>query len=210
MLIRAAIIVLAGYLLGNLNGAIILSRIFAHDDVRRHGSGNAGFTNFCRSYGALSGLPVFAIDALKAFAACALGRWLFSPYGYGLEGAALAAVAVGLGHDFPALLGFHGGKGIVCGLASALAMDYRVGLVALAAFLIVYILTRYVSLGSIVGAAALFVSFTLWHHDHIWAVVGCGIMSAIAIGMHHENIKRLIHKTERKTDFFHKKGNGCQ
>ena len=117
MFIRAVITVAVGYLLGNLNGAVWLSKMIAHDDVRCHGSGNAGFTNFCRNYGALTGLLVFVIDAAKAVAACILGQRLFAPLGYGLEGAALAAVAVGLGHDFPALLGFHGGKGIVCGVA---------------------------------------------------------------------------------------------
>ncbi len=204
MFIRALITVSVSYLLGNLNGAILLSKMIAHDDVRRHGSGNAGFTNFCRNYGALTGLLVFGIDAAKAVAACALGRFLFAPLGYGLEGTALAAVAVGLGHDFPALLGFHGGKGIVCGVASAAMMDWRVGLVALGSFLVVYLLTQYVSLGSIVGAAALFASFAVWHSDHVWAVAGCGVMCVLAVCMHRDNIQRLIHKTERKTDFFKK------
>lgn len=204
MVIRALIVIAAGYLLGNLNGAVLLSKMLAHDDVRRHGSGNAGFTNFCRNYGALSGLLVFGIDAAKAAAACALGRWLFAPLGYGLEGAALAAVAVGLGHDFPALLGFHGGKGIVCGVASAMVMDWRVGLIAFGTFLVVYLLTRYVSLGSITGAVALFASFALWHRERPWAVVGCGAMCLIAVSMHRDNIRRLLHGTERRTDFFKK------
>lgn len=204
MALRIAITVLVGYLLGNLNGAVILSKLLEHDDVRSHGSGNAGFTNFYRNYGGLISLVVFAIDAAKAAAACILGKTLLAPYDLALEGAALAAVAVGLGHDFPALLGFHGGKGIVCGFASAIAMDWRVGVVTFAAFLLVYLLTHYVSLGSICGAVALFTSFALLHWERRWAVVGCGIMCLIAIWMHRENIHRLIHKTERKTDFFKK------
>ena len=100
MFIRALTVVAAGYLLGNLNGAVLLSRLLAHDDVRRHGSGNAGFTNFCRNYGGLTGLLVFLIDAAKASLAVWLGQYLFAPLGLGLEGAALASVAVGLGHDF--------------------------------------------------------------------------------------------------------------
>lgn len=204
MFTRAMIIVAAGYLLGNLNGAVLLSKMIAHDDVRRHGSGNAGFTNFCRNYGALTGLLVFGIDAAKAVAACALGRALFAPFGFGLEGAVLAAVAVGLGHDFPALLGFHGGKGIVCGIASAAMLDWRVALVALGTFLAVYLVTHYVSLGSITGAAALFASFALWHSDRPWAVVGCGVMCIAAIAMHRENIRRLLAGNERKTNFFKK------
>ena len=111
MVLRVVVIILASYFLGNLNGAILISRLLAHDDVRRHGSGNAGFTNFCRNYGSLSGLLVFAIDALKAVAACLLGRVLLAPLGCGLEGAVLGALFVGIGHDFPATLGFHGGQG---------------------------------------------------------------------------------------------------
>ena len=79
MVLRVVVIILASYFLRNLNGAILISRLLAHDDVRRHGSGNAGFTNFCRNYGSLSGLLVFAIDALKAVAACLLGRVLLAP-----------------------------------------------------------------------------------------------------------------------------------
>ena len=204
MILKAIIIAAAGYLLGNLNGAILISRLLVHDDVRRHGSGNAGFTNFFRNYGGLTSLLVILIDALKAVAACALGRFLLAPQGLGLEGAVLAALAVGIGHDFPALLGFHGGKGIVCGFASALMLDWRVGLVAFVVFAGVYLATKYVSLSSVLAAVSLAVSFACWHSDRIWAVIGCSAMCLLAIVMHRENIVRLVNKTERKTDFFKK------
>ena len=204
MAVKLLMIIVVSYLLGNLNGAILISRALIHDDVRRHGSGNAGFTNFFRNYGGLASLLVIFIDAVKAVAACALGRWLLGSEGLPLEGAVLAALAVGLGHDFPALLGFHGGKGIVCGCASALMLDWRVGLVAAAVFALVYFTTKYVSLGSILGAAALGISFVCWHFDRPWAVAGCAAMCILAIWMHRENITRLINKTERKTDFFKK------
>ena len=204
MILRVVIIILASYFLGNLNGAILISRALAHDDVRRHGSGNAGLTNFCRNYGSLHGLIVFAIDAAKAVAACLLGRALLAPLGYELEGAALAALFVGIGHDFPALLGFHGGKGIVCGFASAMMLDWRVGLVSLAAFMIVYFSTWYVSLSSIAAALAVGISFAAWHFDHTLATVMCSIMCLLALFMHRENIGRLVKGTERKTNFFKK------
>ena len=202
MAVKALIIVIVSYLLGNLNGAILISRLLEHDDVRNHGSGNAGFTNFFRNYGGLTSLLVIFIDAIKAVAACALGRWLLAPYG--LEGAALAALSVGIGHDFPALLGFRGGKGIVCGFASSLMLDWRVGLVAFVVFAAVYFTTKYVSLSSVLAAVSLAVSFTCWHYRDPWAVLGCVAMCLLAIVMHRENILRLIHKTERKTDFFKK------
>ncbi len=204
MAINVLIIIVVSYFLGNLNGAILLSRLLVHDDVRRHGSGNAGFTNFFRNYGGLTSLLVIFIDAVKAVAACALGRWLLSAQGLELEGAVLAAVAVGLGHDFPVLLELHGGKGIVCGCASALMLDWRVGLVALAVFALVYFTTMYVSLSSVLGAAALGISFACWHSDRPWAVAGCSAMCLLAIVMHRENILRLANRTERKTDFFKK------
>ena len=204
MIVRVVIIILASYFLGNLNGAILISRALAHDDVRRHGSGNAGFTNFCRNYGALSGLLVFAIDAAKAVAACLLGRALLAPAGYGLEGAVLAALFAGIGHDFPALLGFHGGKGIVCGFASAMILDWRVALISLAAFLIVYLSTWYVSLSSIAATLVVAISFAFFHYDHVLATVLCSGMCLLALFMHRENIGRLLKGTERKTNFFKK------
>lgn len=202
MALRVIAVGILSYLLGNLNGAVLISRLL-HDDVRSHGSGNAGFTNFFRSYGGLVSLAVFAIDAAKAAAACLLGQYLLGA-DHALEGAVLGAVCVGLGHDFPALLGFRGGKGIVCGFFSALVLDWRVALVTLAAFLLVYFLTHYVSLGSITGAVALGVSFALWHWERPWAVAGCAVMCIVAVYMHRENIRRLIRGTEQKTDFFRK------
>ena len=100
--------VLVCYFLGNHNGAICVSHML-HDDVRDHGSGNAGLTNFIRNYGNSRAALVILIDVLKAVLACWLGGLLCAPYGYALEGKVLAGVAVMVGHDFPALLGFRGG-----------------------------------------------------------------------------------------------------
>lgn len=204
MVLRILITIAASYLLGNLNGAILISRILAHDDVRNHGSGNAGLTNYFRNYGGLNSLLVIGIDAAKGVAACLLGRFLLAPCGLALEGTALAAVAVGFGHDFPAMLGFKGGKGILCGFACSFVLDWRVALVTFAVFAFVYLLTKYVSLCSVLGAATLGTSFALWHWDHPWAVAGCSAMCLLAIWQHRENIKRLLNGTERKTDFFKK------
>ena len=114
---------LIGYLLGNLNGAILLSRLMEKDDVRRHGSGNAGFTNFFRSYGKGTSLLVIVIDGLKTALSCCVGAYLLGKYGLRTEGMLLGGLCATLGHDFPALLGFRGGKGIVCGFLAALVTD---------------------------------------------------------------------------------------
>lgn len=204
MALRLFIIAAVSYLLGNLNGSVMLSRMLKHDDVRNHGSGNAGFTNFYRNYGGLISLLVMVIDAAKGVAACLLGKALLAPFGLALEGTALAAAAVGLGHDFPALLGFKGGKGIVCGFASACVLDWRVALAAFVVFAVIYLSTKYVSLSSILAAITVGCSFVFWHMQAPWAIAGCLFMCILAVYMHRENIARLLNGTERKTDFFKK------
>ena len=192
------ITVLAGYLLGNLNGAVCMSTLLSHDDVRTHGSGNAGLTNFIRSYGAASSVLVVLIDFVKAVIACLVGQLLLTPYNMALEGVMIGAAAVSLGHDFPALLGFKGGKGILCGLAIAVVADWRCALIILAIFAIAVVITRYVSLGSVLGALGLGIFFAVVYFDRpVVAILG-GCIGALAVFMHRGNIVRLIKGTERK------------
>ena len=195
--------VLAGYLLGNLNGAVWVSHLMK-DDVRTHGSGNAGLTNFIRSYGAHYALLVIAVDALKAVAACWIGALLLKTYGMQLQGKALGGLAVMLGHIFPVFLGFHGGKGILSGFFVALMTDWRIAVLILAVFAVAYLVTGYVSLGSVLGAAGFGVGFVLFHYDNILVLL-CGLaMSLLAIFMHRQNITRLLKGEERKTNLFKK------
>lgn len=195
--------VLVSYLLGNLNGAVCISALM-HDDVRSHGSGNAGLTNFIRNYGAGQALYVVLIDAGKAVLSCLVTGLLLEPYGMGLEGRAIGGTAVMLGHIFPALLGFKGGKGILSGLFVGLIVDWRIGIAILVVFLIAYLLTQYVSLGSVLGAATYVIGFAVLHHDNL-TVMLCGIfMGLLSIFMHRENIVRLLKGQERKTDLFGK------
>ena len=196
---------LCAYLLGNLNGSVCISALM-HDDVRSHGSGNAGLTNFIRNYGVGRAALVILIDAGKAVVACLTGGLLLAPFGFWQEGVMLAGCAVLLGHDFPALLGFRGGKGILSGLFVALVADWRIALILLAVFAIVYFATRYVSLGSVLAAAAFGVGFALFHWGASFVVAAGIFMAALTIFMHRSNILRLIKGNERKTDLF-KKGN---
>lgn len=195
--------VLMGYLLGNLNGAVCISALM-HDDVRTHGSGNAGLTNFIRNYGAGRAVYVILIDAGKAVLGCLTTGLLLQPYGYYTAGTALGGLAVMLGHNFPALLGFRGGKGILSGLFIALTVDWRVALIILVVFFSAYLLTQYVSLGSVLAALAFCISFAvLYWNDPL--VMICGIvMGAMAIFMHRGNIVRLVKGQERKTNLFGK------
>lgn len=196
--------VLTSYLLGNLNGAVLMSELLAHDDVRAHGSGNAGLTNFARNYGGLGTLLVFLVDGGKAALACMLGGLLLEPYGYPAEGMMLGGVCVFLGHDFPALLGFKGGKGITSGFLIALVIDWRVGLLILAAFVLFYLCTGYVSLGSIMGAVSYIVGFVIWRHGEPIVMAGGILIGTLAFFMHRQNLVRLIRGQERKTQLFQK------
>ena len=201
----SAIIVtaLVCYFLGNHNGAICVSHML-HDDVRDHGSGNAGLTNFIRNFGASRSVLVILIDVLKAVLACWLGRTVFTPYGCGLEGAAFGGLCLMVGHDFPALLGFRGGKGILSGWFIAWSVDWRIGLLIAIVFFSAYLITKYVSLGSVLAAATFAVGFGIFHHDNPF-VLGCGIfMGALTIFMHRGNIVRLVKGQERKTNLLGK------
>ena len=122
-----SVALLIAYFLGNLNGAVCMSML-KHDDVRSHGSGNAGLTNYIRNFGRASALLVVAIDMGKAVLACEAGRLIMTPYDMAVEGTAIGALGVLLGHIFPVLLGFKGGKGILSGVTVALMMDWRLGL----------------------------------------------------------------------------------
>lgn len=197
------IAVLTSYLLGNLNGSVCISALM-EDDVRKHGSGNAGLTNFFRNYGFAGTGLVLLVDMIKTALGCFSASLMLSPYGYAYEGMMLGAVAVSLGHDFPILLGFKGGKGILCGFTVALVLDWRVALVVLAVFAITFAVTRYVSLGSILGAVAFGIGFAVFHVGNPSIVVGGIFLGLLALWMHRKNILRLLQGKETKTHLIHR------
>ncbi|MBO5954242.1 MAG: glycerol-3-phosphate acyltransferase [Oscillospiraceae bacterium] len=201
------IVAMTGYFLGNLNGAVSISTSLENDDVRKHGSGNAGLTNFFRSYGSWRTLLVLLVDAGKTVLSCLAGKLILQPFGYGQEGAMLGAVAVSLGHDFPALLGFRGGKGIVCGFAVALVIDWRIALMILAVFVTVFAITRYVSLGSVLGALIFGVGFCVFYAGQPWVMAGGIFLAVLAVFMHRSNIARLMKGTEKKVHLIHREMN---
>ena len=193
---------LTAYLLGNLNGAVCMSAL-KNDDVRSHGSGNAGLTNYIRNFGRSSALLVVAIDMGKAVLACEAGRLILSPYGLTEEGTALGALFVLLGHIFPALLGFKGGKGILSGVTVALMLDWRIGLFVFGIFLVAYLFTNLVSLGSVLSAGSFGPIYWLLNPEAGFfpIAVSC-FLSGLVVWMHRANVKRLIKGEERKTVLF--------
>ena len=204
MLFPILVAALSAYLLGNLNGSVCISTLVADDDVRNHGSGNAGLTNFFRNYGGWSTLLVILVDVAKTILACFMGGLILLPYGYYMEGLMLGAVSVSLGHDFPALLGFRGGKGILCGLTTALVLDWRIGIALIVVFAVAFGITRYVSLGSILGAVTFIAGFVIFYIQKPWIMVGGIFLGALAIFMHRENIIRLCKGTESKVHLIHR------
>ena len=206
------------YFLGCFNGAVIVSKYILHDDIRTHGSGNAGLTNFLRTFGGPWTFVVILCDVLKAVLAVLIGMkvgaYLGSAYvGSGAEitqlfstlGKYWAAVFCLLGHMFPCMFGFKGGKGILSGGTIALMLDWRLALLVWGGFLILTALTRYVSLGSVFAAAAFPVGTWLFvTHDP--AIMTLAIfLGGLVLWMHRANIKRLLTGTENKLSF-HKKG----
>lgn len=195
---------LTAYLLGNLNGSVCISALVANEDVRKRGSGNAGLTNFYRSYGGWSSFLVILVDTLKTVLAVFGAGWMLASFGYYREGLVLGVAAVSLGHDFPALLGFKGGKGILCGFTAALIMDWRIALVMLAVFVIAFAVTRYVSLGSVLGALTCAIGFGVVHYGD-WVYMAGGVfIGLLAIYMHRGNIRRLLSGTESKVHLIHR------
>ena len=198
------IILLVSYLLGNINGSVCISTLLEGEDVRTHGSGNAGLTNFFRNYGSWNTALVALIDAGKTVVACLMGGLILGQYGYQREGMMMAAVAVTLGHDFPALLGFRGGKGVLSGFAAAIVIDWRIALLILAVFVVAFAITRYVSLGSVLGALMFSVGFAIFHHDNICVMIGGILLGLLAVWMHRSNILRLVKGQETKTHLIHR------
>lgn len=190
------------YLLGNLNGAILLSKYLMHDDVRRHGSGNAGLTNYFRTYGGIQSLLVVAVDFLKCVLACAIAKWLLPEQA--LHATLAAGLACILGHSYPVFADFKGGKGILCGAAVGLMVDVRIFAIIMTVFLILVVLTRFVSLGSVLAAAS-FAGCVLGFFWGDWLSCLLAVLTAgFVIWRHRANIVRLWKGTESKLTF-HKK-----
>ena len=197
-------VALAAYFLGCFNGAVIVSKYILRDDVRNHGSGNAGLTNFHRTFGGGLTFVVIACDVLKAVLAVLIGLHVFGPMGAPVLGKYWAGLFCLLGHMFPCMFGFKGGKGILSGGTVALMLDWRIALVVWGGFLVLVVLTRYVSLGSVwAGASFPFVSLFVYRDGPIFLLAL--ILGGLVVWQHRGNIKRLLSGTENKFSLHKKK-----
>ncbi len=196
--LAGGIVLVVAYLLGCFNGAVIISRRIFHDDVRAHGSGNAGLTNFYRTYGARYALLVIACDMGKCAIATALGGTLFLQlYENWTLGVLLAGLGCVLGHLFPVFYGFKGGKGILSGSILIIMLDWRMALAAWVIFVLAVVVSRYISLGSLLAAASVIVSALLIYDDPLYIALS-SLIAALVIWSHRSNIVRLVQGKENK------------
>ena len=206
------------YFCGCFNGAVIVSKYILRDDVRNHGSGNAGLTNFYRTFGGPLTFVVILTDVLKAVVAILFGSWFLGYFaganGYAanvristmwaLFGKYWAALFCLLGHMFPCMFKFKGGKGILSGGTIAIMLDWRIAVVVWGGFLILAIVTKYVSLGSVwAGGSFPFISWYCYPDPVIVALAF--VIGGLVVWQHRANIRRLIHGNENKFSFHHKK-----
>lgn len=186
------ICLILGYLLGNVQFAVILSRLLYHDDVRLHGSGNAGSTNMLRVFGLKSGVLTFIGDFLKGAAAVLIGRCL------GGDKAAYAmALGTVLGHDFPAFFKFKGGKGVASSIGVICMLHPLIGILTSLAGVGIAFFTKVISVGSMSGAT-IFLLLTLLFGSDTWQRILALLLWALVMLRHWENITRLLAGQEPK------------
>ncbi len=189
------IAIIIAYLLGSLSSSTILSRIMKFPDPRESGSKNAGATNVLRTAGKKKAIIVLAGDAAKGFIAVLIGRML----GVEKEMLGIVALAAVFGHVFPLFFKFKGGKGVATTMGSLLALMPGVTIISTAALLAVVYITRYVSLGSLVGVSvAVLLSLVTGNAQYTFATL---MMALLVAYKHKDNIERLKNKTEPKISF---------
>jgi len=202
------IVALIAYLIGSINFSVILSKKIAGFDVREKGSGNAGTTNMLRSVGKKAAIITLICDILKGVVAIGVAA-IVGLIAQNSDKALLvqiAAIMVVIGHTFPIFFGFKGGKGVATSLGILLMVNWQVGLICLVFAIVLIVLTRMVSLGS-VGAAILYPVLTLFIHTHYLVSDGSGyfvfsvIMAIIILFNHRTNIQRILSGQENKISF---------
>jgi glycerol-3-phosphate acyltransferase PlsY len=203
MILVIFLIAAGAYLFGSFPTGYLLVRIFRHEDIRQSGSGNIGATNVLRANGKLLGAATFLLDVLKGSAAVWLGGLvgvLLLPHCPLRDAEALAALFAVLGNIFPVWLHFRGGKGVSTGFGAFLVAAPLAALAAIAVFALVLVLSRYVSLASILGAASfpVFACFLVRGDRPPFYIAVQFAVALLIIARHHQNIRRLLAGTESR------------
>jgi glycerol-3-phosphate acyltransferase PlsY len=204
-------LLVGSYLLGSIPFSFLVVRLVAGKDIREFGSRNVGATNVARTVGRIPGVVALLLDIAKGYAAIALARWITSrpdwPYVASAAGSmitskefwvALAGLIAVLAHMYPVWLRFHGGKGVATAAGVFAALDWRVIAAAAIVFMIVIVLSRMVSLGSIISAASIPVFFRFLVDAPFWRTVISIFIAIAVIAKHHSNIARMARGSERR------------
>lgn len=192
------------YLLGSLNFGIIFSKLFYHEDIRTHGSGNAGSTNMLRTYGKGMAALTLVCDMLKGALAVLVGAFLLNPAaGAPVDGIAIASLFAILGHMFPCFYRFKGGKGVATLAMVILITRPLIFLILLFVFIVIVAGTRFISLGSIVSALLFPVFLHSLDTNYLigWFHLIAVLIALLVLFMHRTNIKRLMAGKESKISF---------
>ena len=201
-------VVVLSYLLGSFNFAIIVSKYIKHDDIRTHGSGNAGITNYARTFGGKSTLLVMVGDMGKCVLAILAARFLL-----GDLAKFLAGLFVMLGHSFPLYFGFRGGKGVLTTCAMIITFDIRAAAIGLTIFVIVLLITRYVSLASLIAVWSVLPMVWVYYSEvpnAWWCILIYAMIAVLITFLHRSNIARLIAGNENKFRFKRKNRSGTR
>ena len=199
--VRYAVIIVLAYLLGSLNFSIIISKLTLKKDIRDFGSGNAGSTNSLRVMGMKKTLLVILGDILKGVAAVLVAKPIMGD-SFGQAAEILASISCVLGHTFPVFFGFRGGKGVLTTAAVVGCIDFRVCIIAVALFVTIVAISKFVSLGSIIAVWSVPVLFALFYGQSGVVYIAFGVLlAAFVTFLHRANIKRLRTGTENKLKF---------
>lgn len=188
-----AIEIVLGYLMGSISPSVMLTKFAFKKDVREEGSGNAGATNVARVFGMKAGFITLGCDVLKIVIPMLLGMWLD-----GDRGVCVAGIAGIIGHCFPVFFKFRGGKGVSVAVTIAIFLGWQAVVIGLSIFIIMVLITRIVSISSMLAALSLVVSTLIFTGDNVYKIVLSSVTALLIIFMHRENIGRLIRGEEKK------------
>lgn len=197
--LKYLLIAVIGYFLGNISAGIFIARAYGIRDIRKVGSGNAGTTNVLRSLGWLPSVLTLVGDCLKGFLAACIGKWLAGDVGL-IVGGTFAII----GHDFPVIFRFKGGKGVATSLGLILAINPWIGLILTGTVLAIVAITRYMSVGSICACflyPVLMIIFRAGKPHYAAYVLSAFFAGALALFQHRANLMRLVQKQENRLDF---------
>ncbi len=199
-MIEITLILIAAYLMGSVSFAILVAKVYGLPDPRSHGSGNPGATNMLRTGRKSAAALTLVGDALKGYVAVALAQWAAMNHGLPVYTPYLAALAAFLGHLYPVFFAFKGGKGVATALGVLLALDIRLGGLAVLTWIVVFSITRVSSLSALIAAtlAPVYGYYLLGKGPETKFLAGIlAVLSLLVLARHHSNIRKLISGEEK-------------